>query len=179
VFGTALELLAQRFPNIRVVMPTVETVASEVAAQAVRWPVEAHVLIGRQQRHDAFAAATVALAASGTVVLELAIAGVPTVVAYKANPLTAWAARRMMRVPFVSLVNLILDRPVMPELLQEQCRPDHLAEAVGALLEDPGARKAQGDQARRAAEMIGLGGPPPSGRAADVVLDVIASKQGA
>ena len=136
------------------------------------------MVTGRRERHDAFAAATVALAASGTVALELAIAGLPTVIAYKVNPLTAWAARRMMQVPYVSLVNLILDRRVTPELLQERCRPDLLADAVGDLLGDASARETQRIEARRAAEAIGLGGPSPSGRAAEVVLDVIAGKAG-
>ena len=174
VFGETLELLAARFPTLGVVVPTVETVAAEVAAAAARWPVEALVVAGTREKHDAFAAATVALAASGTVALELAIAGLPAVITYKANPLTAWAVRRMIRVQYVSLVNLILDRPVVPELLQERCRPDLLADAVGALLADHGARAAQTAAARRAAELVGLAGPPPSRRAADVVLDVIA-----
>ncbi len=178
VFGAALGLLASRIPALRVVVPTVGAVASEVAAQAARWPVDATVVTGRRERHDAFAAATVALAASGTVALELAIAGLPTVIAYKVNPLTAWAVRRMMQVPYVSLVNLILDRPVTPELLQERCRPDLLADAVGELLGDAGARETQRIEARRAAEAIGLGGPSPSVRAAEVVLDVIAGKAG-
>ncbi len=175
-FGDALGLLASRFPAIRAVVPTVATVASEVAAEAARWPVETVVVVGARERYDAFAAASVALAASGTVALELAIAGVPAVIAYKANPLTAWAARRMMRVPYVSLVNLILDRPVYPELLQERCRPDLLADAVGALLADRRAREAQSAEAREAVAEIGLGGPSPSGRAAEVILDVIAAR---
>ncbi|MCH7888374.1 MAG: lipid-A-disaccharide synthase [Proteobacteria bacterium] len=174
VFGETLGLLAARFPGLRAVAPTVETVAAEVAAAAARWPVDTLVVTGRHEKHDAFAASTVALAASGTVALELAIAGLPAVITYKANPLTVWAARRMMRVPYVSLVNLILDRPVAPELLQERCRPDLLADAVGALLADRRARAEQSAEARRAAELLGMGGTPPSRRAAEVVLDVIA-----
>ncbi len=174
VFGETMELLAARFPGLRAVAPTVETVAAEVGTAAARWPVDTLVVTGRDEKHDAFAASTVALAASGTVVLELAIAGLPAVITYKANPLTAWAARRMMRVPYVSLVNLILDRPVAPELLQEHCRPNLLADAVGALLADRRARAAQSAEARRAAELIGMSGTPPSRRAAEVVLDVIA-----
>ena len=174
VFGEMLGLLAARFPGLRAVAPAVETVAAEVAAAAARWPVDTLVVTGRDEKHDAFAASTVALAASGTVALELAIAGLPMVITYKANILTAWAARRMMRVPYVSLVNLILDRPVAPELLQQRCRPDLLADAVGALLADRRARAAQSAEARRAAELLGMSGTPPSRRAAEVVLDVIA-----
>ncbi|MFQ5958018.1 MAG: lipid-A-disaccharide synthase [Alphaproteobacteria bacterium] len=174
VFAATLERLAARFPGLEAVIPTVAPVAAEVSAVAARWPVKARVVSGTAERFDAFAASTVALAVSGTVVVELAIAGVPTVITYRANPLTAWAARRMIRVPYVGLVNLILDRPVMPELLQDQCRPGMLAEAVGALLADADARAAQVAESRRAAEMIGLGGPPPSRRAAEAVLGIIA-----
>ncbi len=175
VFAAALERLARRFPGLEAVVPTVAPVAGEVSAAARAWPVKTRVVSGAAEKYDAFAASTVALAASGTVVVELAIAGVPAVVAYKANPLTAWAARRMIRVPYVSLVNLILDRPVMPELLQQRCRPGTLAEAVGTLLADADARAAQVAESRRAAEMIGLGGPPPSRRAAETVLAIIAA----
>ncbi len=175
VFGAVMGLLAARFSGLRVVVPTVEGVAAEVARAVARWPVDALVVAGWRHKYDAFAASTVALAASGTVAVELAISGLPAVITYKANPLTEWAANRMMRVPYVSLINLILDRPVVPELLRDRCRPDLLADAVGALLSDRDARVAQSAEARRAAELIGLGGPPPSRRAAEIVLDVIAS----
>ncbi len=174
IMELTLAKLARRFRGLRAVVPTVETVASVVIEHAGRWPVETRVVAGRQEKCDAFAAANVALAASGTVALELAIAGVPMVITYRANPLTMWAARRMIRVPYVCLVNLILDRPVVPELLQENCRPDVLAEAVAALLSDEQASAAQTADARRAVEELGLGGPPPSQRAAEVVLGIIA-----
>ena len=176
VFGKMLGLLAGRFPGLRAVAPTVAALADEVSAATARWPVDSLVVSGRRERYDAFAASTVAVHASGTVGLELAIAGVPSVITYKANPLTAMAARRMLRVPHVGLVNLILDRPVVPELLQERCRPDLLAGVVETLLVDSGARAAQSAEARRAAQLIGLGGPPPSRRAAEIVLDAIAGR---
>ena len=173
VMEATLARLAGRFRGLRAVVPTAEAVASAVTEHARRWPVETYVVAGPQEKYDAFAAADVALAASGTVALELAIAGVPMVITYIWNPLTAWAARRMIRVPYACLVNLLLDRPVVPELLQENCRPDMLAEAVAALLSDGAARAAQTADARRAVEELGLGGPPPSQRAAEVILGII------
>ena len=83
------------------------------------------------EKIDAFAASNVALAASGTVALELAMAGVPTVIAYRMNPMTAWLARRLIRIRFVNPVNIVLDREAVPELLQENCRPDRFAYAGG------------------------------------------------
>ena len=97
-------------------------------------------------------------------------------IAYKANAVTAWAMRRVVLVPYACLVNLILDRPVVPEFIQERCRPELLAEAVANLLDDPEARAAQIGAARRAVEILGLGGASPSERAAEVVLGIIAEK---
>ncbi|MFP6743036.1 MAG: lipid-A-disaccharide synthase [Alphaproteobacteria bacterium] len=174
IFGAALGLLASRYPGLCAVVPTVTAVADEVTAACGDWPVTAHVVVGRDEKYDAIAASRVALAASGTVALELAIAGTPMVIAYKTNALTAWLARRMVRVSYACLVNLILDRPVVPEFIQENCRPDLLAEAVAALYDDGDARAAQIAGGRQAAESLGLGGTPPSDRAADTVLKVIA-----
>ena len=141
---------------------------------AARWPVTAHVVVGRDEKYDAIAASRVALAASGTIALELAIAGTPMVIAYKTNTVTAWLARRMVRVPYACLVNLILDSPVVPEFVQEDCRADLLADAVAALYDDGDARAMQISSGRQAAKSLGLGGMPPSDRAADTVLKVIA-----
>lgn len=179
IFGAALGKLAVNRPGLRAVVPTVAAVAEEVARGAADWPVETLVITGGREKYHAFAAADAALAASGTVALELAIAALPTVIAYKANALTAWAARRMILVPYVCLVNLILDQPAVPEFLQDRCRPDLLAEAVAELLDDAQARAAQIAASRRAVEILGhgapgLGGDSPSARAATAVLEIIA-----
>lgn len=176
IFGAALGKLAASRPGLRAVVPTVAAVADEVARGAADWPVEALVVAGGHEKYHAFAAADAALAASGTVALELAIAALPTVIAYKAHALTAWLARRMVLVEYVCLVNLILDQPAIPEFIQERCRSDLLAEAVAGLLDDPEARAAQKAAARRAVEILGLGGVSPSARAAEVVLGIIAGK---
>ena len=173
IFGETLGLLAGRFPGLRAVVPTVAAIGGEVRAGVAAWPVETQVVDG-DEKYDAIAAADVALAASGTIALELAIAGTPMIITYKANPLTAWLARRMIRVDYACLVNLILDRPAVPELIQEDCRPEPLAEALSLLLRDEGVRQKQIGDARHAVEQLGLGGAPPSDRAAEVVLDVIA-----
>lgn len=174
IFGATLGLLAARYPGLSAVVPTMTSVADEVTSACADWPVAAHVIVGRDEKYDAIAASRVALAASGTVALELAIAGTPMVIAYKTNALTAWLARRMVRVPYACLINLILDSPVVPEFIQEDCRPVLLAEAVAALYDDGDARAAQIASGRHVAESLGLGGVQPSDRAADTVLKVIA-----
>lgn len=170
VFAETLGLLRERHPGLRAVVPTVETVADEVEAAAARWPVPAVVLRDRAEKRDAFAAAAAALAASGTVALELALAGTPAVIAYRVGAISAWIGRRLIRVGFVNLVNLVLGRAAVPEFIQEDCRADRLAGAVSDLLDDGAARARQIADAALALRALGLGGPSPGQRAAEVIL---------
>jgi lipid-A-disaccharide synthase len=173
IFEQTAEQLAKRFTDLGVVVPTVSTVAREVAAALARWNVPTIVVTEEAAKPPALAACNAALAASGTAVLELALAGVPSVAAYRINPLTHWLVRRMVRVEHASLVNLVLDRRVVPEFLQHDCRPELLVPAVTEILVDEGARRTQIEAAREAAEKLGAGGPPPSERAADVILSLL------
>jgi len=175
VFAETVALVAKSRLDVEVVLPSVEGLAAAVSSATAMWPVRVRVVTGDAEKFDAFAAADVALAASGTVALELAMAKTPAVIAYRMHPLTGWLARRLVRVRYVSLVNLVLDRPVMPELLLGECRADRLAKAVTSLLDDPQARAAQASGAAEALAVLGLDGAAPSRRAADIVLDVIAS----
>jgi lipid-A-disaccharide synthase len=174
VFGATLDRLARSRPNLQAVLPAVDACRSEIAVVAESWPVPTLVVSGRQERYDAFAAADAALAASGTVALELAMARTPMVIAYKLNPITAMLARRVIKTRYVNLINLILKREVVPELLLGACRPDRLADAVGHLLDDPAARAAQRAGAEQAIRALHGAGLKPSERAADVVLSRIA-----
>ncbi|MEE9140365.1 MAG: lipid-A-disaccharide synthase [Alphaproteobacteria bacterium] len=173
VFGDALRCLSEGVPGLHAVAAGTAATADEVAAAATGWPVPATVVRG-DERFDAFAAGDVALAASGTVTLELALAGVPMVVAYRTNPVTGWVARRLVKVQYANLINLILDRGVVPELLLGNCRPERLAAAVRRLIEDKAARAEQRQAAAEALERLGRGGPSPSLRAAQAILAVIA-----
>lgn len=177
VFGATLGLLKRSHPNLVAVVPTVRTVRDHVAAGVADWPVRTILVEGEAARNDAYAAAEAALAASGTVALELALARLPAVIAYRLNPVTVALYRRLIKVKYVNLVNLMLDRMLVPELLQEDCRPDRLAEALGGLLDDPAARQAQIDGVAEVASWLGQGGTPPSERAARVVFDVVELKK--
>lgn len=170
VFGRALHLLAPRFPGLRGVVPVVPAVEEEVAAAAAGWPIPITLVEGTAEKYNAFAASTAALNASGTVTLELALAKVPTVVAYRLSPLTAWVGRRMVNVPYVTVVNLILGRRLLPEFVQERCTPPLLADAVAELLSDEQARRAQIEGTRDVLRQLGLGQRPPSEAAAEVIL---------
>ncbi|HEY0419139.1 MAG TPA: lipid-A-disaccharide synthase, partial [Acetobacteraceae bacterium] len=127
IFGRALSLLAARIPGIVPVVPVASAVAETVRAGAESWPVRPVIVTEIQAKHDAYAAASAALTKSGTSTLELALAGVPMIVAYRVNPLTAAIARRLVKVPYAALVNLLAGREVVPELIQD-CTPERLAE---------------------------------------------------
>ena len=141
------------------------------------WPVPSLVLEGDPEKYDAFAAADIALAASGTVALELALAGTPAVITYKTNPLTALIGKVLFKARFVHIVNLVLDREAVPELLQGACRPDFLAAAVEDMLSDEDRRERQLASYAEALNQLGFGGPSPSERAAKAVLDTIKASQ--
>jgi lipid-A-disaccharide synthase len=175
IYRAAMEKLMPRFPELRLVLPSVDFLADWIAGEVASWPIPVTVVRGQKEKIDAFAASEIALAASGTVALELAMARLPAVVTYRTNPLTAWLLRRAVKVPFVNLVNLILGREVVPELLLEQCTPDRLSSALERLLLDGAARAAQIEGYREGLRRLGDGGPPPSVRAADKVLEVMAA----
>jgi lipid-A-disaccharide synthase len=173
VFGQTLMLLQQRLGDFRVVVPTVATVAAAVAAAASHWPGRPIVVTGQSDKYDAFVASRAALAASGSVALELALARLPTVVAYRVNALTEALLRRVLKVRHVNLVNLVLDRPLVPELLGRDCTPERLAAAVAGLLRDEAVRAAQQQGYDDAIRRLRADVACPSLAAADRVLDVL------
>lgn len=177
VFADALARLRVRFPDLHVVAPTVATVAADVERAARAWPVPAVLVRGEAARYDAFAAADAAMAASGTVGLELALAKVPHLVAYRVSGVSAWLVRRLVTVRYVNLVNLTLDRAVVPELLQEDCTGPALAAMVERLLTDDALRAAQRDAFAEATVQLAGGPGRPSDRAAAVVLTSIGWKE--
>jgi len=173
VFGGTLARLDGAGWRGRVVVPSLDRHLERIRAAVAGWHGAPLVVAGETEKWGAFAAADAALAASGTVTLELAAAGVPAVVAYKVSPLSAAVGRRLIRVPHVGLVNILLGEDVMPEYLQEACAPDRLAPALQALLADDKARAAQ--RARFRDAMALLRGPAggPAEAAAGVVADIV------
>jgi lipid-A-disaccharide synthase len=172
---TVIEL-RQRHPQLAIVLPTIDLVADAVGAATRAWPVPVTIVRGLAEKYAAFAASDLALAASGTVALELAMAGLPAAIAYKMNPITGFLARRIVKTRFVNLVNVILDRLVVPELLLEECTADRLISALDALLNDDAARAAQIAGYRESLARLGQGGLAPSLRAADDVLAIMKAR---
>ena len=174
VFRETVLGLSRRHPGLRIVVPTAATVADRVAAEVATWPVPSIVLPNGSEKYDAFAASDAALAASGTVALELAMARLPTVIAYRLNALTHAYIDRVVKIDYANLINVILDREAVPEFLQYECTPENLGAAVGRLLDDKSAADAQIAAYGEALVVLGYGGQSPSARAADEVLSVIA-----
>ena len=173
VLGDAIRRIAAAEPAVRAVIPAVPAYAARIREAAAAWPVPVAVSAERHERHAAMAACDAAIAASGTVSLDLALAGVPMVIAYRVNPVTASILRRMIRVRYATIVNLVLDRPAIPEFLQERCTGDRLAEAALKLLRDESARRAQREAAAAALAELRPGGARPSVRAAGAILDAV------
>jgi len=176
VFAATLRHLLPDFPRLHLVVPCVDFLAERVEQVVSAWPARAIVVRGRAEKYAAFAASNLALATSGTVALELALAELPAVIAYRANPVTAWLLRRVVKAPYANLVNLILGREAIPELLLEECTPDRLSSAVAVLLRNGAARAEQIDAYREGLERLGRGGLSPALRAADKVLEIIAAR---
>jgi lipid-A-disaccharide synthase len=176
VFRATVERLRRSLGEFRVVVPTIGLVAARIERAMRRWPVPV-TIVDETEKYDAFAASDVALAASGTVALELAMAGLPAVITYRANPITAWLARRYVKAPYANLINVVLDRMLVPELLLEDATPDRLSSAVAHLFDDPAARAAQVSGYREGLALLGQGDVSPSLRAADQVLAVIAARR--
>ncbi|MGA1209223.1 MAG: lipid-A-disaccharide synthase [Gemmobacter sp.] len=177
VFGQALASLVARRPDLRVVVPAVAALGAEVRARVAGWPGAPVVIVEGEgpegAKAAAFGAARAAIAASGTVSLELAAAGVPMVIGYDMNPLTRAIVGRLLRVDTVTLVNLVSDTRAVPEFLGARCRADLIAPAVAALLDDGPARAAQMRAMDLAMDRRGRGGAAPGRRAARAVLGVI------
>jgi lipid-A-disaccharide synthase len=172
VFAETAALMADRHVGLRVVVPSVETVSESVRRAVADWTVPA-LVVGADEKWDAFAASDVALAASGTVALELAVSKVPMVIAYRVAPLTAAIARRLLTINYVCLLNLLVDRLVVPELLQENCVPASLAAELDALMHDGAERRIQLEGCDEALDALGVGGESPSLRAAREALSMI------
>jgi lipid-A-disaccharide synthase len=177
LFKGAVALLAASDPRLAVVLPTTDTVEAQVSVEVARWPVPVVVLRGRAEKYDAFAAGDVALAASGTVALELALARLPSVIAYRINPLTHAIVSRVVKISQANLVNLVLRREAVPQLLQHDCTPERLAAAATRLLSDGAARAAQIEACGEALRALGYGALSPGLRAADEVLAIIAKRR--
>lgn len=174
-FGNVIRLIGPQHPGLRVVVPAVPHLAETIRTATASWTCPPLIVTSDEDKYDAFKAATAALAASGTVALELGLAATPAVIAYRIHPLTAALYRRFIKVKFANLVNIMADRMVVPEFLQEDCTPEKIAPAISQLLANEAARKAQLETLNRVRAWLSPEGDlTPSQKAAQVITELAA-----
>jgi len=173
IFRAAIERTEAVTGPLTIVLPTVPTVAHRVKRLVAEWKHPVVVVEDSKEKFAAFDAADVALAASGTVSTELALSSTPMVIGYRVGRLTAEIARRYIRVPFITLVNLILNRQAIPELVQDACTPERISAELIQLVTNPSARIAQVTASAEAVKALGLGGEKPSLRAARAIIALL------
>ncbi|MFC3070014.1 lipid-A-disaccharide synthase [Phenylobacterium soli] len=178
-FEEAVNILKAGRPELQVVVPAAPTVAEAVKGRVAGWAHRAHVLEGEETKLDAMKAATVALACSGTVTTELALAGAPMVIGYRLGPVTYAIVKRLIRTRYVTLFNIAAQDFVAPELIQDECNGPALAREIARRLDDPELRARQTAAQYAALDKMGRGGPDPSEAAATAVLKVLEEKRGA
>ena len=172
-FREAVRLLRVSQPKINVVIPTISTLKDEIIRAVEGWNVKVIVVEDVNSKYSAMAASNVALAASGTVALELALARVPSVIAYKVNTITSWVIKILVRVKYANLVNILLDREAVPEFLQGRCNGKNLAKSIEKLLTDQNVYKAQQYSAEEAILLLRSKEGSPSDVAASTALSLV------
>ena len=170
VFGETLGQLAAEGVPYELMLPTMPHLLEVVRAGVKGWPVQPRVVVGEQEKRAAFRIARAALAKSGTVTLELALAGVPMITAYKVGGAEAWVLRRAINVKSVILANLVAGENVIPEFLQRDCTPEKLSQALRDVLSDSPLRRRQLEAFAKIEKTMSTGNQSPSVRAADIVL---------
>ena len=170
IFGDAVGEVARRYGPLEVVVPAVPRLAAIVKAAVATWPVPARVVTEAQEKYAAFRGARAALAKSGTSTLELALAGIPMVTAYKVSALEEVVGRTLIKIKTVILANLVLGEMVVPEFLQRDCTSENLAAALAPLLTDGPERRRQLAAFARLDAVMEIGQMVPSERAAAAIL---------
>jgi lipid-A-disaccharide synthase len=178
VFGETLGLLHAQDVAFELILPTMPHLRDAVAQAVKSWPVQPRVVVGDKEKRAAFRIAHAAFVKSGTATLELAIAGVPMVAAYKVGAVEAAIMRRAIRTSSVILANLVIGENVVPEFIQEDCAPQRLLPALREILTDSPLRRRQLEAFAKLDAIMSTGNQPPSVRAADIVLATLRKARG-
>lgn len=177
VFGEAVAKVAAAVPGARFILPAVQRLQPMIAAAAARWPVMPEVVTGEAAKLAAFRGARAALAASGTVTLELALSQIPTVAAYRGAGWEAFLARRLIKLPSVILPNLILGRSVVPEFIQEEATAEALSGHLLAAMTEGVRRQEQLDGFAEVETIMRSAGPSPAANAVGAALALLPAGQ--
>lgn len=172
-FGVTLKLLKAQGVAFEAVLPTVPHLLERVRDAAANWQVVPKIIVSDDDKRAAFRSARAALAKSGTVTLELALARVPMIAVYRVTPIEAFIARRVIQTTSIILPNIILGDNVIPEFLQDDFTPEKLVPALRDVLADTPLRKRQLDAFARLDGIMSTGGKTPGERAAEIVIETL------
>jgi lipid-A-disaccharide synthase len=178
IFGEALGRLQAEGATFDLILPTMPHLSEAVRESVKGWSVTPRIVVGEQEKRAAFRIANAALAKSGTVTLELALAGVPMVTAYRVGAVEGWIVRRAINAKSVILANLVIGENVIPEFLQQDCTPEKLSGGLREILSDSDLRRRQLEAFARIGDIMSTGNQPPSVRAADIVLAMLRKSRG-
>jgi lipid-A-disaccharide synthase len=173
LFAETIARLCRTHPDLRLVMPVADTVRDLVERRVAEWPVKPLLVYGEADKHSAMKAAALALACSGTVSTELALAGCPMVIAYKVEPLTYWIYRRISTLKHVTMFNIMAEKRIAPEFIQNDATVDNLVQAVDERLGNKVLRDKQVAEQFAALDIMGRGQKPPAEKAAAAVLEFL------
>lgn len=176
VFLQAAETFFEKHPEYVFVLPTLQTVENQIRGLTKDTKLPLIILNTEADRYDAFQSTEVAVAASGTVALELAIIDIPHIIAYKVSPLTAFLVRHLLKIQFVNLTNILLGREIIPELLQENCTSEKILYNVNELLKKKDFYERQMEGFSKLKETLGVGEQKPSETACDIIINAICHK---
>ena len=172
-FLEVADRIKKEHPELQLVLPTVKTVEKRVREIVEQHGSDILIINTQEERYSAVQSACVAIAASGTVALELALVGVPHLIAYKAPKLTAWLIRRIANIKYVNLTNIILDKLIVPELLQEDCNTENIYNHTKELLNKGDTYKREVEEFEKLRQALGMGKLKPSQKASDIILNLI------
>jgi lipid-A-disaccharide synthase len=172
-FGEAVSIIKSSHPNLVVAVAAAGPVADAVKLQSATWPQPVQIIEDEDAKYDAMKAATVALACSGTVSTELALAGAPMVIGYRLGEATYLVLQRLIRTPWITLLNIAAKRMIAPEFVQRECTGEKLAAAVVARLDHPALRAEQIAEQDAALILMGRGQADPYPKAAEMVAGLV------
>lgn len=172
-FLQAAQLIYDQNPDVFFALPTVKTVSKRVKEEVKKSDLPIMVFETEKDRYGAFQASSAAIAASGTVALELAICNIPHIIAYKVSPLTYLLAKYLVKIKYVNLTNILLQKSIVPELLQEKCTPENIVSEINELLKNGREYEKQMNGFSEVKQYLSNGEQTPSENAADIILDMI------
>ncbi len=174
IYRDVVDELYEKVPNLKIVIPTTETIDYFIISETKNWKYEPIIVKGKQNRYDAFVASTASLCISGTAVLELAVAKVPTVVAYKISKLSYAIAKHFVKIKNVTLPNIIMEKTVVPEFIQNRCNAEELTRAMMKAITNKKYRESQIKNYDLLLKKMNFNDKKsPSDKAADVVLSIL------